>query len=78
MVLNPYLNGAIAAQERMADALRDAEVRRLVRSVEADGSAPRGWLRRLLGLGRRAPYRPTFVTDVPRLRPTRTAHSAKF
>lgn len=48
MVLSPFLRGAIAAEQCMVDAQRDAERRRLIRSVKVDRPDRRGWLLRLL------------------------------
>ncbi|MCU0522123.1 MAG: hypothetical protein MUF84_15700 [Anaerolineae bacterium] len=64
MLLNPYLSGALAAEQNMADARRDAERRRLVGSVEGEGPVRRGWLARLLS-------RPAARRSADRVRPNR-------
>jgi hypothetical protein len=65
MELHPYVYYMLA-QERMADAMRDAEQRRLIKSLREHSSSP-GWLQRLrLRLRPPAPTSREARADEPR------------
>ena len=78
MTLSPFLSGSIVAEDHMADARREAERRRLVRSAERGRGFPNGWLLQLMrGLGLRS-YCPGDRTTVRRTYGTnRSVQSAK-
>lgn len=67
MLLNPFLSGALVAEQSMADARREAERRRLVRSLEGGGPVRRGWLVHLLSRpdARRSPGRGGLTGERP-------------
>ena len=90
MELNPYLY-YLVKQERRADAMRDAEQRRLIKSVKRcpepcpepcrravegkDGGSP-GWLQRLgMSLRRLVPVHPDGGAGEPRPGPRQTVSS---
>jgi hypothetical protein len=62
MELNPYLH-YLVHRERAADAMRDAERWRLIKSLKVQGSSP-GWLGRL-GLGRLVSVHPDDEAGMP-------------
>ena len=74
MVINTY-ETYLVARERMADAIRDAEQRRLIKSVKKHGNSP-GWLQRLrLSLRRLVPVHPDDGAGEPRPGPRQTVSS---
>lgn len=74
MELNPYLY-YLVKQERRADAMRDAEQRRLIKSVKKYSSSP-GWLQRLgMSLRRLVPVHPDGGAGEPRPGPRQTVSS---
>ncbi len=74
MEFNAHLAYRVA-QERMADAIRDAEQRRLIKSVKKHGNSP-GWLQRLrLSLRRLVPVHPDDGAGEPRPGPRQTVSS---
>jgi len=74
MEFNLYMAYRVA-QERMADAIRDSEQRRLIKSVKKDGGSP-GWLQRLgMSLRRLVPVHPDGGAGEPRPGPRQTVSS---
>jgi hypothetical protein len=72
MAFNLY-EGYLVAQGRRADALRDAEQRRLIKSLDNRGNSP-GLLQRLaLSLRRLVPVYLDGASAEPRPRPRKTA-----
>lgn len=77
MGYSPYLTGAIAAQARMEDARREAEQRRLAKTVGSTRGFSRSasWLARLASRLRRPPATPSPHRPAePGFRPPRSAH----
>jgi hypothetical protein len=72
MELHPYLH-YLVHRERAADAMRNAERWRLIKSLKVQGSSP-GWLERL-GARRLVPVHPLDEAGKPRAGARQTASS---